>query len=99
MSIYNHSQLTMRPISTVNVSASKKAATNTVSELAPVTKKQGAEKFSMVLSEKQKNTLHDTLGYDQPTPKQRGAIYAYQEVAVQEQREAVMNSMSFHFVV
>ena len=53
----------------------------------------------MILSEKQKDSLHQTLGYDQPGFKQRGALDAYMKVAVQEKREAIMESMSFHFVV
>ncbi len=98
--INNNTTFVTKPINTSKAtSANKPQSRANVSEVAPVEKKAKSSQFSMVLSEKQKNTLHETLGYDQPSYKQRGAVNAYQQVAAQEQREAIMASMSFHFVV
>lgn len=99
MAINNNTTLVTNAISSGRTTVAKKSSQATATAIAPVTKKSQAADFSMILSEKQKNALDQTLGYDQPTLKQRGALDAYQQVAVQEQREAIINSMSFHFVV
>lgn len=102
MAIVNNTGFVTKPINTNNInksSGSKAVNAANVSEVAPVVKKAKTEQFSMVLSEKQKDSLHETLGYDQPSPKQRGAVNAYLQVAAQEKRESIMESMSFHFVV
>ena len=98
MAIYNNTTLVTQPFNTAKVTA-KKSSPVSVSELAPVTKKAKSADFSKVLSQKQKDSLEQTLGYDQPGFKQRGAVDAYQKVAVQEKRDAIIESMSFHFVV
>lgn len=99
MAIHNNTNLVTQPINTGKTTIAKKSSPASVSDIAPVTKKAKSADFSMVLSEKQKNSIEQTLGYDQPGLKQRGAVAAYQQVAVQEQRDAIINSMSFHFVV
>ncbi|PKF63617.1 hypothetical protein CW745_01865 [Psychromonas sp. psych-6C06] len=102
MAIVNNTGFINKPLHTHQVGKSatnKNVASSNVSEVTPVVKKAKAEQFSMVLSEKQKDTLHQSLGYDQPSPKQLGAVHAYMQVAAQEKRESVMESMSFHFVV
>ena len=99
MAIHNNTTLVTQPINTGKTTIAKKSSQANISELAPVTKKAKSADFSMVLSQKQKDSLEQTLGYDQPGFKQRGALAAYQQVAVQEQRDAIINSMSFHFVV
>ncbi|WP_019615518.1 hypothetical protein [Psychromonas ossibalaenae] len=99
MAIQNNTSFVTRPVNTGKAPTVKSSPQAGVSELAPVTKKAKSAEFSMILSEKQQDSLHKTLGYDQPGFKQRGAVDAYQQVAVQEQREAIMSSMSFHFVV
>lgn len=99
MAIQNNINLATTPINTNKAAIHKKSSQASVSELAPVIKKAKSAEFSMVLSQKQKDSLEETLGYDQPSFKQRGALDAYQQVAVQEKREAIIDSMSFHFVV
>lgn len=99
MAIHNNTTLVTSAVNTGAMSIAKKSPKASVSEVAPVTKKAQSANFSMVLSDKQKDSIHQSLGYDQPTPKQRGALDAYQKVAVQEKRDAIINSMSFHFVV
>jgi hypothetical protein len=102
MAIVNNTGFVAKPLNTTQINkstSSKSTHSSNVSEVAPVEKKTKSEQFSMVLSEKQKDTLHESLGYDQPTPKQTGAVNAYMKIAVQEKREAIMESMSFHFVV
>lgn len=102
MAIVSNTGFVTRPVNTnsINKSATaKNVDSSNTSEVAPVVEKTTTEKFSMVLSEKQKNTLHESLGYDQPSRKQTGAVQAYLQVAAQEKRESVMESMSFHFVV
>ena len=102
MTIVNNTGFVTKPLNTTQINksaSSKNAASSNVSEVAPVDKKTKSEQFSMVLSEKQKDTLHASLGYDQPSPKQAGAVNAYMKIAAQEKRETIMESMSFHFVV
>ena len=99
MAIVNNTTFVTKPINISKGATAKSAPSANVSEVAPVAKKAKAEQFSMVLSEKQKDTLHQSLGYDQPSPKQLGAVNAYMQVAAQEKRESIMESMSFHFVV
>ena len=98
MVINTHSNLVNKPINSVT-SVKKPLAQQNVSALpaAPVSEKPAT--FSLQLSAAQQQNLHNSIGYDQPSAKQRGAISAYQQVSVQAQREAIMNSMSFHFVV
>ena len=52
-----------------------------------------------MLSPQQEQTINDTINYDQPSAKSRSAIGAYQDVAIQEKRDQIIDSMSFHFVV
>ncbi len=99
MAIQNNTTLVTKAIHTGKTAIPKKSSVASSSEVAPVTKKAKSADFSMILSEKQKDSIHQTLGYDQPSFKQRGALDAYQQVAVQEKREAIIDSMSFHFVV
>ena len=100
MAIYNNIAMTNIPINTGNVSQVKKNDnTPSVSEVTPVTKKPENTEFSLVLSSQQEESINDTLGYDQPSAKGRGALGAYQQVATQERREQLIESMSFHFVV
>ncbi|MCW8994405.1 MAG: hypothetical protein OQK77_01185 [Psychromonas sp.] len=99
MAIHNNTTLVTKPINIGKTAITKKSSSANISELAPVSKKAKSADFSMVLSKKQKDSLEQTLGYDQPGFKQRGAIDAYQQVAVQEKRDAIIASMSFHFVV
>ncbi|MCG6202576.1 hypothetical protein [Psychromonas antarctica] len=99
MAINNNTTLVTSTINAGKTAIAKKPSQASVSEVAPVTKKAQSATFSMILSEKQKDSIHQALGYDQPTPKQRGALDTYQKIAGQEQRDAIINSMSFHFVV
>ena len=99
MAIQNNTNLVTALINTGKVGISKKSPQVGISELAPVTKKTKPAEFSMVLSQKQKDSLEQTIGYDKPTFKQRGALDSYQQVAAQEKRDAIIESMSFHFVV
>jgi hypothetical protein len=99
MAIVNNTTFMTSPINVSKGASTKSAPSANVSEVVPVVKKAKSEQFSMVLSEKQKDTLHQSLGYDQPSPKQQGAVNAYTKIAAQEKRESIMESMSFHFVV
>ena len=99
MAIQNNTSLHISPISVGKTTTAKKSSVTSSSDIAPVTKKAPSANFSMILSEKQKESINKTLGYDQPNSKQRGALEAYQRVAVQEKRERIIDSMSFHFVV
>lgn len=99
MAIVNNSTFVTKPINVSKGASTKSTASANVSEVAPVIKKAKTEQFSMVLSEKQKDTLYESLGYDQPSAKQRGAVNSYLQVAAQEKRESIMESMSFHFMV
>lgn len=99
MAIHNNTTLVTNTVNTGKMAITKKSSPASANEVAPVTKKAKSADFSMILSDKQKDSIHQTLGYDNPTAKQRGALDAYQQVAVQEKREEIINSMSFHFVV
>ncbi|MCP5076926.1 MAG: hypothetical protein GY951_02560 [Psychromonas sp.] len=99
MAIVNNTTFVTKPINVSKGATAKSTTSANVSEVTPVVKKAKSEQFSMVLSEKQKDTLHQSLGYDNPSPKQLGAVNAYIQVATQEKRESIMESMSFHFVV
>jgi len=102
MAIVNNTGFVNKPLNSNNINkttAPKSADATNVSELSPVEEKTTSEQFSMVLSDKQKESLHESLGYDQPSAQQRGAVNSYTQVANQEQRESIMESMSFHFVV
>ena len=102
MAIVNSTSFVTKPVNTSSINKSantKNVEASTTSEVAPVDEKTSSEQFSMVLSEKQKDTLHQSLGYDQPSVKQTGAVNAYLQVAAQEKRDAIMDSMGFHFVV
>jgi hypothetical protein len=99
MAIVNNTTFMTSPINVSKGASAKKATSANVNEVVPVVKKAKSEQFSMVLSEKQKDSLHQGLGYDNPSPKQLGAVNAYMQVATQEKRESIMESMSFHFVV
>ena len=100
MAIYNNISMTNIPINTGNVSQVKKNDNAPlVSEVSPVTKKTDSTEFSLVLSSQQEESINDTLGYDQSSAKGRGALDAYQQVATQERRDQLIESMSFHFVV
>ena len=99
MAIHNNTTLVTKPINIGKTAIAQKSSPANISDIAPVTKKAKSSDFSMVLSEKQKDSLEKTLGYDQPGFKQRGALDAYQQVATQEKRDEIINSMSFHFVV
>lgn len=99
MAIHNNTRLVTQPVNTGKTATAKRSSPANIGDVAAVTKKAKSADFSMVLSAKQKDSLEKTLGYDQPGFKQQGALAAYQQVAVQEQRDAIINSMSFHFVV
>lgn len=99
MAISNNTTFVTKAINTGKTTIAKKSSQASVGDIAPVTKKAKPASFSMILSEKQKNSIDQTIGYDQPSFKQRGALDAYQQVAAQEQRDVIINSMSFHFVV
>ncbi len=99
MTIVNNSTFVTKPLNVSKGASTNNTASANVGEVAPVVKKAKSEQFSMVLSEKQKDALHQSLGYDQPNSQQRGAVNTYMQVAAQEKRESIMESMSFHFVV
>jgi len=100
MAIYNNIAMTNIPLNTGNVSQIKKNENSQqISEVAPVTKKSDTTEFSLVLSSQQEQSINDTLGYDQPSAKDRGALDTYKQVATQEKRDQLIESMSFHFVV
>lgn len=99
MAIQNNTSLVTQTINTGKTTIAKQSLPTSISEVAPVTKKNKSADFSMILSDKQKDSIHQSLGYDKPSFKQRGALDAYQQVAAQEKREEIMDSMSFHFVV
>ena len=67
--------------------------------LPKIKSKNNAALFSMILSDKQDHSLYESLGYDQPLPKQRNAVNEYVKTANQQQRDQIIESMSFHFVV
>ncbi|WP_413699334.1 hypothetical protein ACLKMH_17870 [Psychromonas sp. KJ10-10] len=81
MTIVNNTTFTTSPINVNKGTSTKNASSANVSEVTPVVKKTKSEQFSMVLSEKQKDSLHQSLGYDNPSPKQLGAVNAYVQVA------------------
>jgi len=99
MAIQNSTSIVTTTLNTGKTTLNKKTSFASSSDIAPVSKKAKSADFSMILSEKQKDSIHQALGYDQPNNKQRGALDAYQKVAVQEKREEIINRMSFHFVV
>lgn len=99
MSIQNNTSLPTNPIPIGKSTVARNPTVSSNTDIAPVTKKAKSADFSMVLSQKQKDSIDQTLGYDQPSFKQRGALDAYQQVSVQEKREEIIDSMSFHFVV
>lgn len=100
MAIQNNIAISNIPIKSGHVSQIKKNEnTPLVSDVSSISEESESNSFSLVLSSQQEQAINDTLGYDQPSAKDRGAIDAYRQVAVQEQREQIMNSMSFHFVV
>lgn len=100
MAIHNNVAMTNIPINTGNLSQVKKNEKPTeVNEISPVVKKTNPNEFSLVLSTQQEESLNDTLGYDRPSARDRGALDKYFEVANQEKRDEIIESMSFHFVV
>jgi len=100
MAINNNVAMTNVPINSGNVSQVRKNdKTPPVSEISPVSEKTGSTQFTLVLSSEQQQSINDTIGYDQPSAKERGALDAYYQVATQEKRDQVIDSMSFHFVV
>ena len=100
MAIYNNVAMPNIPINKGNVSQVKKnESAQIVSEISPVTQKSTPDDFSLVLSQQQQDSINDTIGYDQPSAKERGAVDAYHQIATQEKRDQVIDSMSFHFVV
>lgn len=99
MAIQNNTSLPTNPIPIGKSTTARKPAVSANTDIAPVAKKAKSADFSMVLSQKQKESIDQTLGYDEPSFKQRGALDAYQQVSVQQKREEIIDSMSFHFVV
>ncbi|MEG3753465.1 hypothetical protein [Psychromonas arctica] len=103
MAIYNNLATNNIPINTGNVSQIKKSdKPSSAQDIAPVNVKVTAKEdtqFSLVLSEQQEQSINDTLGYDQPSAKDRDALDAYRQVSTQEKRDQLIESMSFHFVV
>ncbi|AGH81429.1 hypothetical protein PCNPT3_07455 [Psychromonas sp. CNPT3] len=99
MNVINPTTTLFKPLKSQPSHDVKKATPAMQSELAPVAKKTPSATFSMVLSEKQKDTLHQSLGYDKPGHKQKGAVNAYLQIASQQKRDEIMESMGFHFVV
>ena len=100
MAINNNLAMTNIPINTGNVSQVRKNEnTPPISEISSVSKKADSNEFSLVLSSEQQQSINDTLGYDQPSAKGRGALDAYKQVATQEKRDQIIDSMGFHFVV
>lgn len=99
MAIYNNLATNNIPINTGNVSQVKKSdKPSPTADITPVSAKENTQ-FSLVLSEQQAQSINDTLGYDQPSSKDRDALDAYRQVATQEKRDELIDSMSFHFVV
>lgn len=100
MTINNNVAMTNVPINTGKLSQVKKNEnTSEVNEVKSVEKKSNPNEFSLVLSTQQQESLNDSLGYDQPNAKGRGALESYYEVANQQKRDEIIDSMSFHFVV
>ena len=100
MAIHNNVAMNNQPINTGKLSQVKKNEKATeVNEIVPVVKKESPNKFSLVLTKQQEESLNDTLGYDQPSAKDRGSLDIYLEVANQQKRDEIIESMSFHFVV
>lgn len=92
--------MTNIPINSGNVTQIKKNDNKSnVDALATVQEKVTNSEFSLVLSSQQQENINDTIGYDQPTAKDRGALDAYKQVATQQKRDEIIDSMSFHFVV
>ena len=99
MAIYNNLATNNIPINTGNMSQVKKNDKPSSSqEIVPVTTIE-QKQFSLALSEQQEQSINDTLGYDQPSAKDQDALNAYREVSIQEKRDQLTDSMSFHFVV
>ena len=100
MAIHNNVAMTNVPINTGKLSQVKRnEKAPEVNEVTPVVKKANPNEFSLVLSTQQEESLNDTLGYDKPSAKDRGALDKYDEVANQQKRDEIIESMSFHFVV
>ena len=99
MAIQNNTNFILQPVNVGKTSVTKKPSETNVSELAPVVQKNKSAPSSMVLSKRQKDNLEETLGYDKPGHKERGALDIYHQVSTQKQREEIIDSMSFHFVV
>jgi len=100
MAISNNISMTNIPINSGNVTQIKKNDNKSnVDALATVQEKVTNSEFSLVLSSQQQENINDTIGYDQPTAKDRGALDAYKQVATQQKRDEIIDSMSFHFVV
>jgi hypothetical protein len=100
MSINNNIAITNSPIKTGNSSQLKKNdKTSETNEVTSIAKPAIPNQFSLVLSKQQEDSINDSLGYDQPSGKQRNALDAYRDVAMQEKRDEIIDSMSFHFVV
>ena len=100
MAINNNIAMTNVPINTGKLSQVKKNENAAeINEVTPVVEKAIPNEFSLVLSAQQEESLNDTLGYDQPSGKERGALEKYFEVANQAKRDQIIESMSFHFVV
>ena len=92
--------MTNVPINTGNLSQVKKnEKSSEINEVTPVEKKSNPNEFSLVLSTQQQESINDSLGYDQPSARDRGALESYNEVANQQKRDEIIDSMSFHFVV
>ncbi|MDN2662204.1 hypothetical protein [Psychromonas sp. 14N.309.X.WAT.B.A12] len=99
MAIYNNLATNNIPANTGNVSQLKKSDKPSPSQdIVPVSAKENTS-FSLALSEQQEQSINDTIGYDQPSAKERDALDAYRQVSTQEKRERLIDSMSFHFVV
>jgi uncharacterized FAD-dependent dehydrogenase len=103
MNINTNIAMSNIPIKTGNVSQVRKNDTApTVNGVVSATENDVSNEsgsFSLVLTAQQEQTINDTIGYDQPSAKSRTAIDAYQDVAIQEKRDQIIDSMSFHFVV
>lgn len=99
MAIHNNVATHNIPVNTGNLAQLKKSdKPSPVQDIVPIKTKEDTQ-FSLVLSEQQEQSINDTLGYDQPSAKDRGALDAYRQVSTQEKRDQLIDSMSFHFVV
>jgi len=99
MSVNNVSYITNPITQPTKKSAVSKSPEKNEHVLPIITQTNNTPYSSLILSKKQDDHLYESLGYDDPSPQQRSAVNEYIKVSDQQQREEIIQSMSFHFIV